>query len=68
MDPDAALKRILESLEDGDCYAVHEYWEALRGWVNGGGFLPEGWDRPRLDILLTCIKAYLMETPVKEDL
>ncbi len=41
MDPDAALRMLLEALEDQDHEQVMELTEGLRSWLHGGGFPPQ---------------------------
>ena len=40
MDPNAALKAFLDALAEGDRTAALEALDALRGWIEIGGFLP----------------------------
>jgi len=49
MDPNAALRELLDAIDAEDADAIEEYAEALQGWVRAGGFLPETVkDCPRL--------------------
>ena len=41
MDPNAALRLLMEALEDKDREAAVEAMDALRQWINRGGFLPD---------------------------
>lgn len=41
MDPDAALKELLESVEAGDCDRVTELAAGLKHWLSQGGFPPK---------------------------
>lgn len=45
MDPNEALKRIRELINDGDSADVLlvEAFEALDNWLSRGGFLPSAW-------------------------
>jgi antibiotic biosynthesis monooxygenase (ABM) superfamily enzyme len=41
MDPDAALKELLEAVEVGDCDRVTELADGLKQWLAQGGFPPK---------------------------
>lgn len=41
MDPDAALKELLEAVEAGDCDRVRELADGLKHWLSQGGFPPK---------------------------
>lgn len=41
MDPDAALKDLLDAVEEGDSDRVAELSDALNGWIANGGFPPK---------------------------
>ena len=41
MDPDTALREMLEAVEAGDCDRVQELSEALNGWMAKGGYPPK---------------------------
>lgn len=41
MDPDTALKELLEAVEAGDCDRVRELADGLKHWVSQGGFPPK---------------------------
>jgi hypothetical protein len=40
MDPQAAIKELLESLHNGDKLEIVNNLENLTNWIVGGGFLP----------------------------
>jgi hypothetical protein len=42
MDPNTALKNLIEALQASNFHAAAQSVEALQGWHDGGGFLP-GW-------------------------
>lgn len=48
MDPNAALQKVRELINDGDSADVLlvEAFEALDDWLSKGGFLPDDWARP----------------------
>lgn len=53
MDPNAALdelRRLLADRDDGKLERIAELFEALDGWIAGGGFLPRDWQRPEFKI------------------
>jgi hypothetical protein len=41
MDPNAALQRFLDACLDNDRDEAEDALEALAGWIQGGGFLPQ---------------------------
>lgn len=41
MDPDAALKELLDAVEAGDCDRVRELADGLRHWLSQGGYPPK---------------------------
>jgi hypothetical protein len=41
MDPDAALKELLEAVVAGDCDRVNQLADGLRGWLSPGGYPPK---------------------------
>jgi hypothetical protein len=41
MDPNAALKMMLEHMASGDRDGAFDVLDALRDWMIGGGFMPE---------------------------
>lgn len=40
MDPDTALKELLEAVEAGECDRVEELSGGLKSWLSQGGFPP----------------------------
>lgn len=49
MDPNAAWRELGLAVARGDDREAPELAYALRGWVDGGGFLPAGVSRAQLD-------------------
>jgi hypothetical protein len=47
MDPDLALAEIRDALGVGDVDRARESFQALDGWLSGGGFLPADWQGAR---------------------
>ena len=41
MDPDAALRDLLDAVEAGNCDRVQELTEALNSWMAQGGYPPK---------------------------
>ena len=41
MDPDAALKELLEAVKAGGCDRVRELADGLKHWLSQGGFPPK---------------------------
>jgi len=41
MDPNAALRVMLEHMAEGDRDGTFDVMDALRDWMIGGGFMPE---------------------------
>lgn len=65
MDPDEALKRLIEHIEAEDAWGAEDYYEALHNWVFvDEGFLPEGWGREQLKILILAVRLWLREEGV----
>lgn len=66
MDPDEALKNLLEDLKEAEegitkPERFYEQFEALHGWIAKGGFLPRLWRRPpeppTLDAALDAVRS-----------
>lgn len=63
MDPDEALKNLLEQLEEAEGgiekpERFYEQFEALHGWIAKGGFLPKAWQpKPTDDEYQAALKV-----------
>ena len=52
MDPDDALKAMLDALAERDVESAQEAFQNLAGWIDNGGFLP-----PALSRLISAFTA-----------
>lgn len=54
MDPDAALRLIVEAIQDGDMAEAADHAFGLFNWLEGGGFMPDV-SREALQALLSML-------------
>lgn len=66
MDPNACMTRLLDAVREHDYFEALNAARDLRGWLDGGGFLPT-LDRAQLWVLVTATTERLADIVAAEE-
>ncbi len=55
MDPTATVKELRLAIRRGDSEEARDYANALKGWLDKGGFIPDGETRASCEELLSWV-------------